>query len=222
MNSPSANGGHDPKPPDKFAVSRPSVPGLSLVIYPDQFLRTVCQPVETFDSALRDLAEEMLSLMQHHSGIGLATPQVGLRQRLIVSSIEDHAFALTNLEIKDSTEPRDFVEGCLSLPGVLVNVRRPERIRVTGYDLHGQRRSFGAVGLWARVIQHELDHLNGVLICDYKQPEAESCLHCPLELPAVLIEERKHQSRPSRQRGSTAAPADRMTKSRKTCKKMQT
>ncbi len=200
MNSQSANAGPEPKPPDEFAASRPSVPGLSLVIYPDQVLRTICQPVETFDSALRDLADEMLALMRHRSGIGLAAPQVGLRQRLIVSSIENHSFALTNLEVKDSTEPLDFVEGCLSLPGVLVNVRRPERIRVSGYDLHGQRCSFGAAGLWARVIQHELDHLNGMLICDYKQPEAEHCLHCPLELPAVLLEERKHQSRPSRRR----------------------
>ncbi len=221
MNSPFSNAGLNPHLTDEAAKDESVIHRLSLVLYPDQVLRTVCQPVKTFDSALRDLAEEMLSLMHHHSGIGLATPQVGLRQRLIVSSIEDHPFALTNLEIKDSTEPRDFVEGCLSLPGVLVNVRRPERIRVAGYDLHGQRRSFGAVGLWARVIQHELDHLNGVLICDYKQPEAESCLHCPLELPAVLIEERKHQSRPSRQRGSAAAPADRMTLSRKPCKKTQ-
>jgi peptide deformylase len=177
--------------------------------------------VDTFDSALHDFAEEMFSLMQYRCGIGLAAPQVGLRHRLIVCGIEDRLFALTNFEVKDATEPRDFIEGCLSLPGIQVNVRRPESIRVTGYDLHGQRRSFGAAGLWARVIQHELDHLNGMLICDYKQPEVESCLHCPLELPAVLIEERKHQSRPSRQRGSAAAPADRMTISRKTCKKMQ-
>jgi peptide deformylase len=103
---------------------------------------------------------------------------------------------LANLEIQDASEPRDGVETCLSLPGVQVNVRRPERIRVVGYDLLGQRRSFGAVGLWARVIQHELDHLNGVLICDYQHPEGQKCSHCPLELPAVLVEERKHQSRP--------------------------
>jgi peptide deformylase len=206
MNSPSSNAGLVPQHKDEAAKNQSFIYRLSLVLYPDQILRTVCQPVETFDSALRDLADEMLSLMHHHSGIGLATPQVGLRQRLIVSSIEDRPFALTNLEVKDSTEPRDFVEGCLSLPGIQVNVRRPERIRVTGYDLHGQRRSFGAVGLWARVIQHELDHLNGVLICDYEQPEAEHCLHCPLELPAVLIEERKHQSRPSRQRGARRHP----------------
>jgi peptide deformylase len=169
---------------------------LSLVLYPDAVLRDVCHPIEKFDSTLRDIADEMLGLMRYHQGIGLAAPQVGLRHRLIVCGIEDQLFALTNFDVKDASEPRDFVEGCLSLPGVQVNVRRPERIRVTGYDVQGQRRSFGATGLWARVLQHELDHLNGVLICDYNHPPGEKCGHCPLELPAALIEERKHQSRP--------------------------
>ena len=200
MNAPSTKVGSEFKPCGDLDASQTGEPKLSLVIYPDQVLRTVCQPVETFDSTLRDLANEMLSLMQHHRGIGLAAPQVGLHQRLMVSRIEDRLLALTNLEVKDSTEPNDFIEGCLSLPGVQVNVRRPERILVTGYDLHGQRRNFGAVGLWARVIQHELDHLNGVLICDYERRETEKCAHCPLELPAVLVEERKHESRPRRRR----------------------
>ncbi len=200
MNSPSTNAGRRAPPVDEALESQSCIHRFSLVLYPDQVLRSVCQPVESFDSALRDLADEMLSLMHHHRGIGLAAPQVGLRQRLIVSRIEDHPLVLANLEVKDATAPRDFVEGCLSLPGVQVNVRRPERIRVTGYDVHGQRRSFGAVGLWARVIQHELDHLNGVLICDYKQHETEQCQHCPLELPTELVEQRKNRSRPSSRR----------------------
>lgn len=199
MNAPAARAGFEPEPRKRDDVSCPS-PRVSLVLYPDQILRTVCQPVETFDSSLRDLADEMLSLMQHYQGIGLAAPQVGLRQRLMVSRIDDHPLVLANLEIKDSTEPRDFIEGCLSLPGVQVAVRRPERIRVIGYDVRGRRRSLGAVGLWARVIQHELDHLNGVLICDYKHPGVEQCEHCPLELPAELIEQRKHRSHPNPQR----------------------
>lgn len=169
---------------------------LSLVLSPDPVLRTVCELVETFDSTLRDVADEMLALMHQHSGIGLAAPQVGLRQRLIVASIENRPFVLANPEVTDAGEPRDFVEGCLSLPGVQVNVRRPERIRVAGYDRHGQRRIFGAAGLWARVIQHELDHLNGVLICDYDPPATESCQHHPQELLPMLAEERYPQSRP--------------------------
>ncbi|MCW5552039.1 MAG: peptide deformylase [Verrucomicrobiae bacterium] len=200
MNSPTSSGEKQAHVVEQVLGNQPFRHKLSLVLYPDQVLRTVCRPVETFDSALRDIADEMLALMRQHRGIGLAAPQVGLRHRLIVCGIEDLLFALSNFEVKDFSEPRDFVEGCLSLPGVQVKVRRPERIRVTGYDLHGQRRSFGAVGLWARVIQHELDHLNGVLICDYQHPETEKCAHCPLELPTVLVEELKHESRPKRRR----------------------
>ncbi len=200
MNSPSAN--PEAEGPGSGAASPmdSALRRLSLVLYPDAVLREVCHPIEKFDSTLRDIADEMLGLMRYHRGIGLAAPQVGLRHRLIVCGIEDQLFALTNFDVKDVSEPRDFVEGCLSLPGVQVNVRRPERIRVTGYDVQGQRRSFGATGLWARVLQHELDHLNGVLICDYNHPPGEKCGHCPLELPAELVEERKHQSRPSLRR----------------------
>lgn len=196
MNAPSATQGSELPAHSVSGGTRSLVHRLSLVLYPDTLLRTVCEPVEAFDSALRDVADEMLALMRQHRGIGLAAPQAGLRHRLIVCGLEDRLFALSNFEIKDATEPGDFIEGCLSLPGVQVNVRRPERVRITGYDLHGQRRSFGAAGLWARVIQHELDHLNGVLICDYHHPERKECAHCPLDLPAVLVEERKHQSRP--------------------------
>ncbi len=183
--------------PNASLPAKPAdLPRLRLARYPDAILRALCEPVERFDSTLRDMAEEMMALMHRYRGIGLAAPQVGLRHRLIVCGIEGQRFALTNFEVREAAEPRDLVEGCLSLPGVQVNVRRPERIRVTGYDVQGQRRSFGATGLWARVIQHELDHLNGVLICDYHHPPDEKCDRCPLELPAVLVEERKHQSRP--------------------------
>lgn len=199
MNVPAIHAGPDCAPCAWGDAALPP-PRSSLLLHPDSILRTVCHPVERFDSALRDLADEMLALMRCHAGIGLAAPQVGCRQRLIVSRIADHPLVLTNLEVKDASEPRDWIEGCLSLPGVRLNVRRPERIRVTGYDVRGQRRSFGAAGLWARVIQHELDHLNGVLICDYHHPKGDKCAHCPLELPAELLEERKHQSRPSLRR----------------------
>lgn len=196
MNSRSAYSGRDPRHEGDAVDQSCPAHRLSLVLYPDTILRAVCEPVEAFDSTLRDVADEMLALMRQHGGIGLAAPQVGLRQRLIVGGLDDLPFVLANVEVQDASNPRDAVEGCLSLPGTRINVGRPERIRVTGYDLHGQRRSFGATGLWARVIQHELDHLNGVLICDYNHPEQEKCEHCPLELPAELVEERKHLSRP--------------------------
>jgi peptide deformylase len=75
---------------------------LALVLYPDPVLRTICEPVDSFDSMLRDLADEMLALMRQRSGIGLAAPQVGLRQRLIVASIENRQFVLANPEVTDT------------------------------------------------------------------------------------------------------------------------
>ena len=195
MNSAFGDLGPDAQPGAGIPGHPSRIHRLSLVLHPDPILRTVCEPVETFDSTLRDVADEMLALMRRHSGIGLAAPQVGLRQRLIVASIENRPFVLSNLDVTDSSEPRNLVEGCLSLPGVQVNVRRPERIRVTGYDLHGQRQSFSAAGLWARVILHELDHLNGVLICDYDPPADEPSRHGAQELLAMLAEEHTPQSR---------------------------
>jgi peptide deformylase len=191
----------DDKLPDSGASARElaerqrRLSHLSLVLYPDPVLRSVCQPVETFDSTLRDFVREMFELMQTHGGIGLAGPQVALEQRLLIAAIEEKHLCLTNPEIQDASEPGEFIEGCLSLPDVRVKVPRPERIRVTGHDQYGRKIRFGATGLWARVIQHELDHLNGVLICDRGRPLGEECLQCPLRLPAVLVEERKRQSR---------------------------
>lgn len=88
MNVPPANSGSDPPHPRIRPEPRPSVRPLSLVLYPERVLRTVCEPVESFDSTLRDIAAEMLGLMQQHRGIGLAAPQVGLRRRLIVCALE--------------------------------------------------------------------------------------------------------------------------------------
>jgi peptide deformylase len=169
------------------------------VYYPDPLLRRLCAPVERFDNTLREIADEMTALMQSRSGIGLAAPQAGLDQRLLVCGIESQLIAMANPTILESAHAGEFLEGCLSLPGITVKVMRPERIRVCGYDVHGRRRSFGATGLWARVIQHELDHLNGVLICDYGRP-AERCESCPLALSAALVEECKRRPEPSSSR----------------------
>lgn len=196
MNSSPPGNPAAPQPPATPAGQPAPVFRLSLVYYPDPVLRALCAPVETFDTALRDTVEEMFALMRAHEGIGLAGPQVAIERQLLVCGIGDQQLCLTNPALQESSQPADFVEGCLSLPGVQVKVRRPERIRVSGYDPRGRKTSFAATGLWARVIQHEMDHLNGVLICDYRRPAVQACDQCPLSLPAVLVEERKHRMRP--------------------------
>jgi len=182
---------HIPGKPEG-ASQRNRVHGLTLLVYPDTRLRCVSGPVETFDSTLQEQARVMLSQLRRHGGLGLAASQIGLSRRIIVARIGQRELCLVNPQIKDHSDPHVRHEACLSLPGVHVPVARPERVRVTGYNLQGRKTGFGATGLWARVLQHTIDHLNGLLICDYAHPPKRECGHCPLALPDVLIEERKH------------------------------
>jgi len=183
---------------------------LNLVLHPDPVLRTVCPPVGVFDSTLRDLVQEMFELMQAHGGIGLAGPQVAVEQRVFVALLGGRYLCLTNPVVQDKDEPGEFLEACLSLPGVRVKVLRPERLHVTGYNQCGRRVSLGATGLWARVIQHELDHLNGVLILDRGNPTGETCVQPISRLPAVLLDESKRRSRPLARRPTRLAHEPRL------------
>jgi peptide deformylase len=150
-------------PGDPFMV-RP----LSLALYPDPLLRALCWPVERFDSGLSDLFADMLQLMRAHDGIGLAAPQVGITQRLFVAEIQGYSVCLANPVITGLGGSERMAEGCLSLPGASVDVQRNRQVEVQGYDVHGRRRNHRVGGLWARVMQHEIDHLDGVLICDHE------------------------------------------------------
>jgi len=139
---------------------------LHLRIYPDPVLRRACAPVEDFDAALEDVAAEMLALMRAGNGIGLAAPQVGLSRQLLVAEIEGQTLRLTNPRILSRSGESQMPEGCLSLPGKQVLVTRDQEIRVLTYDLRGCKVEIAVSGLWARVIEHEIDHLQGVLIID--------------------------------------------------------
>ena len=135
----------------------------------DPVLKSRAAPVDRFDDGLRDQIERMSSLMHDALGIGLAAPQIGLSQRLLVYRVgpDGPVIPLINPEIEwssDDAEP--FEEGCLSIPGILVDVERPVHVRVRAQDESGDDRFVEASGLEARVIQHEIDHLNGVLILD--------------------------------------------------------
>lgn len=135
----------------------------------DPVLRTKALPIERFDAALAAEAERMGRLMDDALGVGLAATQVGVLHRMLVyrSSPDDLVTALVNPVIEWSSEDQETAEeGCLSLPGVQVEVERPARVRVLGRGVAGERLEIAAEGLEARVIQHEIDHLDGVLILD--------------------------------------------------------
>lgn len=135
----------------------------------DPVLRTRARPVAQFDSALRSEIERMGELMGDALGVGLAATQVGVLNRVLVYRVHQQApvAALINPEIEWSGKDAETMEeGCLSLPAVLVEVERPIHVRVRALDAEGDPMVIEASGLEARVIQHELDHLDGVLILD--------------------------------------------------------
>ena len=135
----------------------------------DPVLRTKARPIERFDGALRDEVERMGHLMDDALGVGLAATQVGVVHRLLVYRVQQEAAlaALINPEIEWSARDSEAMEeGCLSLPGVLVEVDRPVHVRVRAFNEFGEPILIEASGLEARVIQHEIDHLDGVLILD--------------------------------------------------------
>jgi peptide deformylase len=135
----------------------------------DPVLRTRARPVAQFDAALRSEIERMGELMGDALGVGLAATQVGVLHRVLVYRVQQQApvAALVNPEIEwAGKETETMEEGCLSLPAVLVDVERPIHVRVRALDQEGEAILIEASGLEARVIQHEIDHLDGVLILD--------------------------------------------------------
>jgi peptide deformylase len=140
----------------------------------DPVLKSQATPVDRFDDALRSQIARMGHLMNDALGVGLAAPQIGISQRLLVYRVGQDAplIALVNPEIEWSSGDEELAEeGCLSIPGVAVDVDRAVHVRVRAQDEAGDARVVEASGLEARVIQHELDHLNGVLILDRTSKE---------------------------------------------------
>jgi len=157
--------------------------------YPDPVLRMKAKPVETFDDDLRRLAERMSTLMVDAVGVGLAATQVGIVQRLFVFSPgaeEENATVVNPVITVTGDEVETDDEGCLSLQGVLAPVERAVSIRLEGKDLDGNDVSYDLEGYPARTAQHELDHLDGVLIIDRTTPEARRPAMAVLR-PRVVI-----------------------------------
>ncbi|MCF0121832.1 MAG: peptide deformylase [Lachnospiraceae bacterium] len=130
----------------------------------DKILEKVCRPVNTVTPRLRELAKDMLETIYHTYGVGLAAPQVGILKRIVVIDVDrEHPHILINPEILDTCGEQTGDEGCLSLPGKLGRVTRPNYVKVRAFDLDMNQFELEGVGLLARAIFHECDHLDGIL-----------------------------------------------------------
>jgi len=164
-----------------IAVSKEAVknPPLKIYMLGQETLRTPANRIVKVDDSIRKLAKDMLITMYSAKGIGLAAPQVGIQKRLLVIDLnfEDPNAppnVFINPEIISSSATLDtYEEGCLSIPGVYLNVLRPSSIKLSYRDEMGRPKKMNADGLMARCIQHEIDHLNGVCFVDKLTDEEE-------------------------------------------------
>ncbi len=132
----------------------------------DPVLRQVARPVTAVDRYIRMLLGDMAETMYHANGIGLAATQIGILRRVIVADVGDGLVELINPQWRLLEGETLATEGCLSLPGKLGYVPRAQRVIVAGFDRHGQEVVIAAQDLFARCLQHEVDHLNGILFVD--------------------------------------------------------
>ncbi len=140
---------------------------LEMRTFGDPVLKTRAAPVEDFDDPLERLAEDMLATMREQEGVGLAANQVGRLKRILVAAVEDEEYVLVNPVIEEAAETKETgPEGCLSIPGIQVEVERPTAVTISGQNVSGEPVRIEAEGLLARIFQHEVDHLDGVLILD--------------------------------------------------------
>jgi peptide deformylase len=145
---------------------------MRLVTYPDERLKKTCMPVTCFDSSLNVLIQNMLKTMHLKRGVGLAAPQIGVNKRILVmdsSAGSDHKEinVLINPKITwSSPEVEIFTEGCLSIPGAMIDIIRPAAVEIEYQDYTGKNHNCTFTGFKARIAQHEIDHLEGVLMLD--------------------------------------------------------
>ena len=140
--------------------------------FPDQDLRIKAKPVETFDEELKTLTDDMFETMHSVNGIGLAATQIGIAKQVAVIDIspeKNEPLVIVNPEIQilDPSKKEDYDEGCLSVPGFFETISRPSDIKLSYQDLNGQKQEIKPEGLLTKVVQHELDHLNGRLFVDH-------------------------------------------------------
>jgi len=158
-----------PKPPP----ARPDPASLTVINYPDPRLKMIAKDIQQFDDWLIAVVERMKDLMVEHKGVGLAGPQVGLSLRLFVASPDgkrENARAYINPILSDEHGSEEGEEGCLSLPDIRIKVPRFKSLRIEAIDEQGKPFSEALIDYPARIMQHENDHLDGILLLDRMSP----------------------------------------------------
>ena len=172
---------------------------LTILEYPDPRLRTVAQPVQTVDDALRALIDDMFETMYASKGIGLAATQVNIHRRLLVADVseeQDQPLVFINPEIVSREDVETSQEGCLSVPGIFEDVERAQRARVRALDRDGNAFEMDLEGLLAVCVQHEMDHLEGRLFVDYLSELKRQRIRKKLEKERKLRGETEVTARP--------------------------
>jgi peptide deformylase len=140
-------------------------------VFGDPVLKTAAAEITDIDGRVVRLADEMLEAMYDAPGLGLAAPQIGIQKQLFVYDLGGDPHTIVNPTIKESRGEWVYDEGCLSIPHLYVEMVRPKEVLLAGWDLEGNEIELEADELLARVFQHELDHLHGVLMFDRMEPE---------------------------------------------------
>jgi peptide deformylase len=173
-------------------------PEFALTLYPDPVLRKVAEPVAVFGADLRAIVSGMFVRMHASKGVGLAAPQVGLGRRILVLNPTGEPaddLVLVNPTIVARSGPATvFDEGCLSFPGIYAEITRPDRCTVVAHDVEGQRVEKEYAGFVSRIIQHEYDHLEGVLLVDRMSPAEKQANKAAL---AELVDRYKRKRGPA-------------------------
>jgi peptide deformylase len=155
----------------------------------DPVLKSRATPVKEFDESLEHLVEEMMRVMREAEGVGLAANQIGRLKRIFVAAHEDEQYAIVNPVIEEHSDTMEKdIEGCLSIPETRVEVERPTAVTVSGQNPSGEPVRVEVEGLLARIFQHEIDHLDGVLILD--RTDRESRKNAMREMRERMLERR--------------------------------
>jgi len=171
------------------------VPKCKITHYPAQVLAKAAKPIEKIDDSIRQLVEKMKDIMLANKGVGLAAPQAGVPLRLFIISLDgkrENVRVYINPIVTPKGELAEIEEGCLSVPSIYTKIRRYKQCSVTATDLDGNKFTEEADGLYARCLQHEYDHIEGITIAD-RMPSAAKIAHRK-QLKALQDAERKLQN----------------------------